>query len=79
MFITLVAVLCHTLAGMPEPVCVEEIVTDSAMDGRLTWVSCQIDAQAGIAAWLSDNPEYRNWTLARWKCVPGHYAIGKRA
>lgn len=77
MFVTLVVVLCHALNGAP--LCVEEIVTNSNMDARLNWISCQVQAQPGIAEWLKANPKYRGWTLQRWKCVPGHYDIGRRA
>ncbi len=73
MFTTLVAVLCLG------PVCVERIVSDSAMDSSLTWISCQIQGQQEISSWLQDNPEYAQWHLAKWKCVPGHYVIPGQA
>ena len=75
MFVTLVAVFCQ----LNSPICLEKIIADSDMDARLTWMSCQIDAQQGITAWLKDNPEYGNWRLAKWKCVPGHYIIPGQA
>ena len=77
MLVTLVAILCHALGGTP--LCVEEIVTDSNMDARLNWMSCQVQAQGGIAEWLKANPKYHDWTLQSWKCVPGHYETAKRA
>lgn len=76
MFVTLVAVLCHQLAGAPIPVCLEEIVADSGMDARLTWMSCQVGGEIGISKWLAESPKYRTgWTLQKWKCVPGRYVI----
>ncbi len=74
MFTTLAAVLCHSLIADAPQVCVEEVVTDSGMDSRLTWISCQIDGQQGIAEWLKTNPKYQGWRLAKWKCVAGHYS-----
>jgi hypothetical protein len=81
--ITLVAVLCHHLAGMPHPVCVDEVVpTDFAMmAGKVndpvqvpfTWGYCEIHGQELVADWMNHNPKYRNWRLAAWKCVPGQY------
>lgn len=75
MLVTLVAVLCHALVAHGPEVCVEQIVADSNLDPRLNWMSCQVGAQQGIAAWLADNPKYRDWRLAKWKCVPGHYVV----
>jgi hypothetical protein len=84
MIITLVAVLCHTLSGAPEPICVEEIVTNSQMSG-ITWMSCQISAQQGIAKWMSENSKYSAdiqrpagegpWYISEWKCITGKYQI----
>lgn len=66
--ITLVAVLCHQLAG-PATRCVEEIVTDSA-----TLSSCSIQGQIGISEWMSRHPIYHvGWRLERYKCVIGAY------
>ncbi len=88
MLITLVAVLCHSVSGIPEPVCVEEIVTDNDMSG-ITWMSCQVSAQEGISKWMSENPKYAasieaphaegSWHLSKWKCVPGQYSIAGKA
>lgn len=66
--------LCHVLIAQGPQVCLEEVVSDSALDPRLTWMSCQIDGQQGIVEWLKTNPKYVGWRLAKWKCVPGHYA-----
>ncbi len=81
--ITLVAVLCHQLAGVPHPVCVDEVVpvTSTMMAGKasdpvevpFTWVACQINGEMIIADWIRNNPIYRTWKLATWKCVPGKY------
>jgi len=53
--------------------CVEEIVTDSNQS-NITFQSCMIQGQIGIAKWMSEHPTYHaNWTLQRYKCAPGHY------
>ena len=76
MFVTLVAILCHSLDGTP--LCRGD--RHQLRDGRrLNWMSCQVHAQPGIAEWLKANPKYQGWTLQRWKCVPGHYDVGRRA
>jgi hypothetical protein len=72
MFVTLVAILCHSLAGGPGR-CVEEIITDSSKS-EITFQSCVIQGQIGVAKWMSEHPIYRvNWTLQRYKCALGHY------
>jgi hypothetical protein len=77
MFVTLVAVLCHALSGGPAD-CVEKIVTDSDQS-NITFQSCMIQGQIGIAQWMSAHPVYANWTLQRYKCVPGHYQLHVKA
>jgi hypothetical protein len=78
MFVTLVAVLCHVLPGGPGD-CVEEIVTDSNQS-NITFQSCMIQGQIGIAKWMSEHPIYHtNWTLQRYKCAPGHYELHVKA
>jgi hypothetical protein len=90
MFVTLVAVLCHTLAHISAPACVEEIVTDSnftAIAGKadapismpsMTFTQCQVEGQIVVSKWMAEHPKYKSgWQLNRWKCVPGHYEIGK--
>jgi hypothetical protein len=72
MFVTLVAVLCHGLAGTPNA-CVEEIITDSSKSD-ITFQSCLIEGQIGVTKWMSEHPIYRSdWTLQRYKCAIGHY------
>jgi hypothetical protein len=72
MFATLVAVLCVVGGG-----CVEEVVADSDTSS-ITFMSCAIGAQAGIAEWKAQHPIYRNdrWAVSKFKCVPGHYGKG---
>jgi hypothetical protein len=78
MFVTLVAVLCHVLPGGSGD-CVEEIITDSNLSS-ITFQSCAIQGQIGIAKWMSEHPIYRaNWTLQRYKCAPGHYELHSKA
>jgi hypothetical protein len=72
MFVTLIAILCHSLAGGPGS-CVEEIITDSSKSD-ITFQGCMIQGQIGVAKWMSEHPIYRaNWTLQRYKCALGHY------
>jgi hypothetical protein len=78
MFVTLVAVLCHVLPGGTGD-CVEEVVTDSNLSS-ITFQSCTIQGQIGIAKWMSEHPIYHaNWTLQRYKCAPGHYDLHGKA
>lgn len=78
MFVTVVAVLCRL--SFPTDDCVEEIVTDSNLDPRVTYFDCMIHGQIGAADWMSKHPVYRsNWRLDRLKCAPGHYEIRGRA
>ena len=71
MFVTLVAFLCQASPG-PLGRCVEEIVTDTALSG-ITFHSCVIHGQIGVAKWMTEHPIYRTgWNLQRYKCVLGH-------
>jgi len=69
MFATLVAVIC---AGQ---LCSEEIVTDTNLSG-MTFVVCQMQAQATLAQWIAEHP---NKDLRSYKCVQGHYSPKGRA
>ncbi|WP_369721851.1 hypothetical protein AB8Z38_33610 [Bradyrhizobium sp. LLZ17] len=73
MFVTVVAVLCH----LSSTACIEEIVTSSALDSAVTFQSCAIGGQAGLAKWKEDHPVYRSesWHIQHYKCVPGDYKI----
>ena len=79
MFVTVVAVVCHLLAGASE--CREEIVTDSNMTSGLTLMDCMVGAQAPLAKWKSEHPIYRRaeYRIERYKCVPGQYKPLARA
>jgi hypothetical protein len=78
MFVTVSAVLCHLLAG--QPVCVEEIVTDTNMTPELTWQGCLL-APPSLAKWKGEHPIYAKpgWYVEKWRCTPGHYEIKGRA
>ena len=65
MLVTLVAVLCNS------QLCLEKVVTTSDQSG-ITMSACAVNAQIGIADWLAKGP-YRDWRLARYKCVLGKY------
>jgi hypothetical protein len=79
MFITLIAVLCHSLAG--SPVCVEEFVVDSDVNKDLTLMSCALGAQAALAQWKTVDPIYHgdDYWIDRYKCMPGHRGSRARA
>jgi len=65
MLVTLVAVLCNS------QLCMEKIVTTSEQSG-ITMTACQVNAQIGIAEWLTKGP-YHDWRLQSYKCVMGKY------
>jgi hypothetical protein len=65
MLVTLVAILCNG------QVCLEKVVTTSEQSG-ITMSACAVNAQLGIADWLSHGP-YREWTLQKYKCIVGKY------
>jgi len=73
MFVTVVAVLCH-LSSID---CINEIVTSSALDSSVTFQSCLISGQAGLARWKEEHPIYRSeaWRVQRYQCVPGDYKL----
>ena len=73
MFITMIAVLCR----LSSTDCVEEIVTSSALDSGLTFQSCLLIGQAGLAKWKEEHPIYHSeaWHIQRYKCVPGDYKM----
>jgi len=78
MFVTLVAVLCRVFTGGVGD-CVEEIVSDSNLS-NITFQSCMIQGQIGIANWMSEHPIYHtNWVLQRYKCAPGRYELHAKA
>jgi hypothetical protein len=79
MFITVIAVLCHLSVG--QPVCSEEVVTDSDSNKDLTLLSCAVGAQAALAQWKAADPTYRSddYWISRYKCVPGHPGTRARA
>lgn len=65
MLVTLVALLCNG------QLCMEKVVTNSDMSG-ITMMSCAVNAQIGIADWLSKGP-YQSWHLQSYKCIAGKY------
>ncbi|WP_454620013.1 hypothetical protein [Bradyrhizobium cenepequi] len=65
MLVTLVAILCNG------PLCLEKVVTNSEQSG-ITMAACSVNAQIGIADWLSKGP-YHEWKLKSYKCVMGKY------
>jgi hypothetical protein len=71
MLVTLVAMLCNG------QLCMEKIVTTSELSG-ITMTSCAMNAQIGIADWLSKGP-YQSWRLQSYKCVAGKYTPKSQA
>ena len=71
MQVTVVAVLCHALAGISQPVCREEIV----VKGDMPMQTC-IMSQAAIADWKNKSI-FRGdqWSVQRIKCAPGDYVL----
>jgi hypothetical protein len=71
MQITVVALMCHTLASIPQPVCREEIVVKDDMPMQACMLS-----QAALADWKGRTIyASEQWTIGRIKCVPGDYVI----
>lgn len=66
--ITLVATVCHSLAGITTPVCHEEIVTKGE-------IACA-QAQMVIADWKA-HTIYRgdNWSVRGYRCAYGDYVL----
>jgi hypothetical protein len=69
MQITVVAVICHMLSPIPEPVCHEEIVVKDDMSMQM----CML-AEPGVAEW-KERSIYRGdqWRILRIMCKPGDY------
>jgi hypothetical protein len=71
MQITVVALMCHTLASIPQPVCREEIVVKDEMPMQACMLS-----QPAIADWKRRSMfSGDQWNVARIKCVPGDYVL----
>jgi len=70
MQISVVVLLCHTLGGIPQPVCREEIVVKDEMP-----MAC-ILSQAALADWKAHSIYAgEQWEIGRIRCVPGNYVI----
>lgn len=68
--ITLVAVLCRTVAHIADPLCHEEIV----FKGDQTMMSCQMTSQVVIADWKEKSVYHGdNWKIIKIGCIPGDY------
>jgi hypothetical protein len=79
MFISVIVVLCHLSGG--QPVCSEEVVTDSDSNKELTLLNCALGAQSALAQWKAADPTYSSddYWISRYKCVPGHPGSRARA
>jgi hypothetical protein len=70
MQITVVVLLCHTVASIPQAVCHEEIVVRDEMP-----MAC-ILSQAALADWKAHSIYAgQQWEIGRIRCVPGDYVI----
>lgn len=71
MQITVVALMCHTLGAISQPVCCEEIVIKDDMPMQACFLS-----QPALVEW-KEKSIYRGgqWTIGRIKCVPGDYIL----
>jgi hypothetical protein len=68
---TVVALMCHTLASIPQPVCREEIVVKDEMPMQACMLS-----QAALADWKAHSIySGEQWAIGRIKCVLGDYVI----
>ncbi len=72
MMITVVALMCHTVAAVPAaPLCHEEIIVQDDMPMQ----SCLI-AQPAIADWkMKSKYQGDQWHIARIRCIPGDYVV----
>jgi hypothetical protein len=69
MQISVVVVMCHSLAAISQPVCREEIVAKDDMPMQMCILS-----QAALADWkVKSIFRSDEWKIARIKCVPGDY------
>ena len=68
MTITVVAVLCQALAGIPAPACHEEIVT------KVDSLQACIMFPANLAQWKGAGRFAGDeWTISKVRCIPGSY------
>jgi hypothetical protein len=70
MKMSVVALMCHSIAGISQPVCREEIVVRQ----DLPMQACGFLAQQIIADW-KERTIYRGeqWTVQGYKCAAGDY------
>lgn len=71
MQVTVVALMCHTLGSIPQPVCREEIVIKDDMPMQACFLS-----QPALADWKSKSIyQSDSWYIGRIRCVPGDYVL----
>lgn len=75
MQITVVALMCHSLASIPAPVCHEVIVIKDEMPMQACFM-----AQPALAEWKA-NSIYagEQWSIRGFKCAPGSYTVKDEA
>jgi len=70
--ITVVALMCHTLASIPQPVCREEIVVKDEMPMQACMLSQGRARRTGRSILSMPTSNGRSAAI---KCVPGDYVI----
>ena len=72
MQVSIVAVMCHALAGVPS-VCHEELITKTEMENSI--IECAM-TQPALAEWkMNSKFASDQWWIKRIKCAPGDYVL----
>lgn len=67
--ITIIALMCHAIAGFPE-LCHEEIVVRAP----ISLVACQMGSQSAVADWKENSKfQGKKWSIKKILCSPGNY------
>lgn len=70
--VTVVAILCHLLVGITDPVCHEVIVVKREM----SIMECKVHSQMNVANWKASSIYHSDqWTVANIGCMPGSYQM----
>jgi len=69
MQISVVAMVCHMLAPISDPVCHEQVIIQDDMSMQ----ECMLSQEA-IADWKEKSIYHGDqWVIARIRCIPGDY------
>ena len=73
MQISIIAVVCHALAGAPSDLCHEELITKTEMENSI--IACAL-TQPALAEWkMNSKFAGDQWYVKRVRCVPGNYVL----